>query len=405
MIRIHGKYYDLERLRLGHPGGNLKLFDTLSESVDCTALFEFSHSMKNIEYVKSLLNDYEINIPMNEKYQDKTYNFERYHELSKNVKKMLAGYYKADYFWHFKMLLLTITYMITYTYGILYENKYDYILSFIAGQFYIYIGFCMMHDASHYAISKNHSMNEILSVLWNEWALWDTYIWYVHHVVYHHSFTGEFGKDPDMVHLNPIIRKDLKDKKTINFFGRIQEKIVIPVLLFLPGMYSGQVLAYFSAIFKKRLWKVNLSGYKVNYFYKFITLLSFYNLVTCHSYLCVMSYIFALNLFYAISIIPDHDMFESTVLNDKETPYWEEQQIRKSGNFLEKSTLFTELHGGINYQIIHHLFPTVSHRHYRRIEQLVKEHCIKYDIPYVSKDTFYEILMSYLKMIKYMKCD
>ena len=404
MIRIHSKYYDLEKLKLNHPGNNLKIFDTLSNKIDCTPLFEFSHSMKNINHIYSLMKEYEIkNFNSDIINQDKIYNFERYHELSSNVKKMLSGYYKADFFWYIKMIFLISVYISSYTYGILYESKYKYLLSFIAGQFYIYIGFCMMHDASHYALFKNHHINEILSILWNEWGLWDTHIWYIHHIVYHHSFTGEFGKDPDMLHLNPIIRKDLNDNKVIKCLCRIQDKIIIPILLFLPGMYCGQVFSYINGIFRKRLWKMNLSNYKFS-LYKLISLISLYNLITCHSYLCVMIYILSLNIFYAISIIPDHDMFESTVLNDKETLYWDEQQIRKSCNFLEESFLFTELHGGINYQIIHHLFPTVSHRHYKKIEPLIKKHCIKYNIPYVNKNSLYEILMSYLKMINYMKC-
>lgn len=402
MIKIHGKYYDLEKLRLWHPGGNLKIFDTLSDKIDCTPIFEFSHSMKNLNYVKSLLHEYEIaGGTINE--NESKYNFERYHELTSNVRQLLGSSYKADYFWYIKMFLLISTYIYSYYYGILYESKYEYLLSFIAGQFFIYIGFSMMHDASHYAVSSNNYTNEFLSMIWNEWGLWDTHIWYIHHVVNHHSFTGEFGKDPDIVHLAPFARKDLKDNRVIKFLCRIQDKIIIPVLLFFPGMFVGQMMGYFFGIFRQRLWKMNLSNYKFTW-HKLIAVVSFYNLIMCHSYLCVMIYLFSLNLFYSISIIPDHDMFESTVLNDKETEYWEERQIRKSCNFFETSSLFTELHGGINYQIIHHLFPTISHRYYKKIAPLVKEHCIKYNIPYLTKDSWYEILISYLKMIEHMKC-
>lgn len=104
-----------------------------------------------------------------------------------------------------------------------------------------------------------------------------------------------------------------------------------------------------------------------------------------------------------VDVFPDHDTFESIVLNHNETKFWDEQQIRKSGNFCENSWIFTELHGGINYQIHHHLFPTVSHRYYTRLTPLIKEHCAKYNIPYNSKSTLYSVLCSYLKMIRYMK--
>lgn len=57
-------------------------------------------------------------------------------------------------------------------------------------------------------------------------------------------------------------------------------------------------------------------------------------------------------------------------------------QVRHSGNFSTKSFLVTQLMGGINYQIEHHLFPSMSHMLYQEIAPIVKATCRDFNIPY-----------------------
>ena len=68
--------------------------------------------------------------------------------------------------------------------------------SSIAGLLYISLGFNVMHNASHFAISTHENTNNILNKIWNSWGLWNHKIWFYHHVYYHHSFTG-LENDPD----------------------------------------------------------------------------------------------------------------------------------------------------------------------------------------------------------------
>ena len=49
---------------------------------------------------------------------------------------------------------------------------------------------------------------------------------------------------------------------------------------------------------------------------------------------------------------------------------WGELQIRNSGNFSTSNKLINHCFGGINYQIEHHLFPTISHIHFRKFLKL-----------------------------------
>lgn len=57
-------------------------------------------------------------------------------------------------------------------------------------------------------------------------------------------------------------------------------------------------------------------------------------------------------------------------------------QVRHSGNFSNGNPLVTQLMGGINFQIEHHLFPSMSHMLYAEIAPIVQAACAEFDIPY-----------------------
>ena len=84
-------------------------------------------------------------------------------------------------------------------------------------------------------------------------------------------------------------------------------------------------------------------------------------------------------------------------LNDTENVDWGEIQVRHSGNFATDNPWIGNLFGGINYQIEHHLFPTVSHIHFPTIQPIVKKTCKEFNIPYVHHNSVLDAVKSTLK--------
>ena len=113
----------------------------------------------------------------------------------------------------------------------------------------------------------------------------------------------------------------------------------------------------------------------------------------------ILLYFLTLNIHYCISILPDHDQFESMLNYDTHSKDWGEIQVRNSGNFAGSNLLYTRLYGGINYQIEHHLFPSLCSYHLRDISKIVKETCRKYDIKYVSTNSIIDAYMSSIKTL------
>jgi linoleoyl-CoA desaturase len=245
--------------------------------------------------------------------------------------------------------------------------------------------------------------NDILNSICQGWSLWNSQIWFKHHTYAHHSFTGLFGLDPDLIHLRPLARKTKSDNKVVKFLISIQQKTIWLILIFFPGMFLGQIIAYFVGAVRGFIWKVSVPQVlrKTPFLELLLYSASALVLIFNKNFICVYFYFLGLNIMYAICIVPDHDMFESTVENEKQTDDWCEMQILRSGNFCEENFFITEFNGGINFQIQHHLFPTIAHCHYEKIAGKVKEFSLRKGFQYVCKKSLSDVYDSYMKTISY----
>jgi linoleoyl-CoA desaturase len=63
-------------------------------------------------------------------------------------------------------------------------------------------------------------------------------------------------------------------------------------------------------------------------------------------------------------------------------------------------------HGGLNYQIEHHLFPRISHVHYYKIKPIIQEWCKENNIKYNYYNNIYDNIIScYKHLHNYVNCE
>ena len=177
-----------------------------------------------------------------------------------------------------------------------------------------------------------------------------------------------------------------------------------PFLAFIfPGTYYGQSLGYFFTpiMFGTILW-TNIRIPRNNYSMFDIVLLIFRIYVFYMMGLwSTASHMLGCNIFYTMNIIGDHDTYEVSVDNRYEGKDWFKLQVQNSANFKTNCPIYTYMFGGINYQIEHHLFPSVSNSYYSQIAPLVKQFCKEHDIYYVEHKTLMEVFHQYYKTLKY----
>ena len=241
----------------------------------------------------------------------------------------------------------------------------DVLLGFILSFFWLSIGFNVMHDASHYAFFKSPKLNNYASKIWNAFSTWNHNLWLYHHVLFHHSFTNT-ARDADIYHFTPFFRKHTSQA----------QGYVLPLLypLAIPGSFLGQALHYAilgnicGVMFCSTL-KVPKNNYSLLDLSIMLLRLCLFYRMGCWS---TVSYMVGCSIFYMMNVIGDHDTYDVSVENHYEGNDWLKLQIQNSGNFKTDCPIYTFVFGGINYQIEHHLFPSMSNSYYSQIAPIVK---------------------------------
>jgi linoleoyl-CoA desaturase len=363
----------------------------------------------NKEQIKQRLDNYEVKGISEDKEITKQYDFTNYDKLLNLVKQEFPTR-RSVKMNLFRILVNTISISsyIPLFYIAMFSNYSLFmkcISSFFAGILWVSIGFNVMHDASHYGVSVNPHINDVLTKMWNSFGLWNSKIWFYHHIYHHHSYTGESKKDPDLYHYKPLFRKrnDENDNKFIKHLCKNQGDVryVLPIVTIFPGMYYSQAVMYLFSSFKKRLLSFGLP--KTSFYDNMDIILMLCNLYCLYNglFLPTIVYMITVNTVYHINIVADHDTYETSIENHYDGNDWLRIQIQNSGNFLNDSFVWTHMFGAINYQIEHHLFPNMSSVYYPKVKPIVMKYCKENNIPYVHHPTLLGAYKSYMRMLNY----
>lgn len=372
---IYGKSYDLTDFINEHPGGSF-ILESTKHHPDITSLFESYHAFHgDIDNIKSRLEKYEV------KKSDTSiqkYDYTSYRELTKLVKEkfpdrnsikinglrlvsnifLLTGYIYLMYYLLVTDLNLYVKLPVVFTMGIFDST---------------FLLFNLIHDSSHYAMVKDPIVNNILHKIASGLFLWNNDLWNNHHIISHHADTGTID-DPD---------SDLYDFKF--------KWLSYPIYSFLPGLYFGQAIFYFIGL---RYKTINESNYDfVDISLMCLKIFFLYKLGLWSA----LTFLVAVNTCYFVNVFPNHSLYETKITNKYDGNDWLRLQVQNSGNFLNNNKMWTIVFGGINYQIEHHLFPSVSNIHLPEISIIVRKYCEEHNIPYVHKDTLYDTLYSFWK--------
>lgn len=412
---IHGQYYDLSSFIGSHPGGSEMLL--LGRGRDCTEMFESVHALSK-RNVHALLAKYKVDTPEGvppppvDMFSWKSDGF--YAVLTQRVRKYFeeqALSHKATPAYWIKVSLMFTLWLCSVTYAF---STGSLAAGLLAGFVMNMIGFCVMHDGSHYGISANPLVNRVLHTLWSDWNLWSHFLWLRHHTYGHHSYTGVYRRDPDLVNGQLFFRKHNENPFLPQHKQQWWSTFVL--LWALPNQHLGQALLYIrswvlNSVFGVALERVSLVDFVVStaiyapsLYFHFV--LPFQLLPTSAALSMLALYWAGQGLGYALNIIPNHDTYEThTLIGSPSTGGqrdWGEQQLLGSGNHTTDGglwgTVVTTLWGGMNFQIEHHLFPSVSHVHYASISKIVQQTADEFGLPYTTHSWFHAIF-SFGKML------
>ncbi|MCF6207122.1 MAG: fatty acid desaturase, partial [Sulfurovum sp.] len=105
---------------------------------------------------------------------------------------------------------------------------------------------------------------------------------------------------------------------------------------------------------------------------------------------------FFANLHSFLVIVPNHSAEDIYMFSEphKSTGEFYLRQIMGSVNYNTGSDWKDFLHGFLNYQVEHHLFPNMPLSYYQKMQPIVKEICKKHNLEYRQESVFKRIFMS-----------
>ena len=265
-------------------------------------------------------------------------------------------------------------------------------LAIVFGQ----IGF-LGHDAGHRQIFQSTWKNDMVALIQGDLFIGMSYSWWVNKHNAHHSHPNELDMDPDIA--IPIIcfsEEDAMAKRNFSRFVAKHQAFFFFPLLLLVGMDLQRTSIKY------------LIKNKVNY------PLAEAAMIVLH-YILYLGMVFSrLNLWQGILFILVHQTLFGLYLGSTFAPNHKGMPILENHsklNFLRRQVItarnvsshpFNDFwYGGLNYQIEHHLFPSMPRNNLKAAQRIIKAFCQEHEIAYyeTSVGQSYREILTFLHEI------
>jgi fatty acid desaturase len=262
-----------------------------------------------------------------------------------------------------------------------------------SGLLFAQVGF-LGHDAGHQQIFRSKRWNDRLGLLLSNLGVGLSFGWWVDKHNRHHRNPNEVGRDPD-VQRNVLAwteQQARSQRGLLRSVARHQDVFFFPLLL-LEGwnLHVGSIRVLLcrrrASLLEATLLAVHVVG-------GLALLLAVLSPVRALVFIAVQQSAFGLYL--GATFAPNHKGMK--IIDPDARPDFLRRQVLTSRN-LTGGRLTTVAFGGLNYQIEHHLFPSMPSRNLQRCRPLVRAFCDAHSIPYVETS----VLDSYRRALHYLR--
>ena len=268
------------------------------------------------------------------------------------------------------------------------------------------IGLSVMHDANHGSFSSKSWLNKVAGFSLN-FLGGNVNNWKAQHNIMHHSFTNIEGYDEDIDPGSVLRFSPHAEKKKFHRFQHLYAWFLYGMMT-LSWTFSKDfqdvyrynrmgLLKQLKTNFKKEMTLIIVT--RAIYFIYMVALPLIFMDITWWQLLIgffVVHFVAGLSLALIFQLA--HVMEETVYPEPKEgtvNNQWAVHQLQTTLNFANNKRIFSWLIGGLNYQVEHHLFPHISHVHYRKIAPIVEKTAQEFDLPYHSQNSFRKALLSH----------
>ena len=255
----------------------------------------------------------------------------------------------------------------------------------------------LAHEAAHRQILASGPANDRLArVLGGIVGM--SYSWWDSKHSRHHANPNRVGKDPDIeVDTISFLETDAAASRgVVRMITRKQGWFFFP-LLTLEGLnlYALSFRHLLSRGPIKGRW-TELGILSLRFGVVLVPIFLFLPLGMAFAFFGVMVAVFG--VYMGASFAPNHKGMP-IIAPDAKLDFFS-KQVRTSRN-VAGGWWATWLMGGLNYQVEHHLFPSMSRLHLAQAREIVRDYCATHDVPYTETSLWqsYAIVIDYLNRV------
>ena len=234
------------------------------------------------------------------------------------------------------------------------------------------------HDAGHRQISASRRASAILGLLHGNLGIGLSYSWWVDKHIRHHTHPNTEDADPDIgagaLAFTPA--QGRASRPATRILRRYQAYLFFPLLLLeAVSLHVASVRALVGRASRHRSWEIALlTAHFVGYFTAVFLVLPPAKAVV---FIVVQQGL--LGFYLGCSFAPNHKGMPILAATDQSD--FLRRQVLTSRNVLGGRLTDLAL-GGLNYQIEHHLFPSMPRPNLRKAQVMIKTFCQQQDLPY-----------------------
>ncbi len=274
---------------------------------------------------------------------------------------------------------------------------------------HLFIAFNISHDANHQSISSNSTVNRILSYSLDLIGV-NSYLWRVAHNKEHHGFINVEGIDSNVNGYGLVRFAPWDEKKSMFQFQNLYALLAYGLSTFnyvtvkdfriMLNSYKEGDKIPFSAILELVIFKIFYYGYifvlpmylmpEYSFGQMFLTF------ILCHFILGI-----SLTMVFLCGHLTEGAHFP-TIEDDKIAEPWAVHVVKTTNDFAVNSPVFTWFVGAINIHIIHHIYPTICHTHYKLLSPVIAQTIKDFGFQYNNIPTFRQAIVSHFRYLKEM---
>lgn len=263
-------------------------------------------------------------------------------------------------------------------------------LAFVFGQ----IGF-IAHDTGHRQGFRTTGQNDLFGILHANLLIGMSYGWWLDKHNQHHANPNREDTDPDIA--IPVIafsEKAALEKRGIpRFIVKYQKFFFLPLLLFEAySLHVGSVIFFI----KNKTWKYR----RIEIFLFALHIAGFFTLIISALglwkglvFVLVQQALFGL---YMASVFAPNHKGMLIVGRDEQMDFLRLQVLTARNVKAHPITDFW--YGGLNYQVEHHLFPSMARNQLREAQEIIRKFCEDRQIRYYETSMF----NSYVEILDYL---